>query len=128
MQRDDLDGKKIVIQGAGNAGLTMAQILQNQGAKIIAISDSRSAIHDEGGLDIEKITALKSQKKSLTEYKGAQQISQNDLLALECDVLIPAAMENQITQENVENIKAKLILELANGPTTPEADSILFER
>lgn len=123
---DTLQGKKVVIQWAGNAGLNMIELIEKTGAILIGTSDSRTAIYDESGLDISQIVALKSAKKSLTEYPWAKHISNSKLLELSCDILIPAALENQITSENAHKIQAKLILELANGPITPEADVVLF--
>ena len=137
LETNPLKWKKIVIQWAGNAGLNMIELIAKTGAILIATSDSHGGIHDETGLDITKIIELKKNKKSLTEYtfssppdKGGQGgfLSNAELLELECDILIPAALENQITGENAKNVKAKLIMELANWPITPEADTILFSR
>lgn len=124
---DNLAGKKVVVQGAGNAGLNMIELLQKTGAILIGTSDSHGGIYDESGLDIAQIVELKNNKKSLTEYKGGSQISNSELLELACDILIPAALENQITSDNVAKIRASLILELANGPITPDADVVLFQ-
>lgn len=126
-KNETLKDKKVVIQGAGNAGLNMIELLEKTGAILIGTSDSHGGIYDEAGLDIAQIVELKSHKKSLTEYKWGKQIKNSELLELECDILIPAALENQITSDNVKNIKAKLILELANGPITPDADVVLFQ-
>lgn len=117
---------KIVIQGFGNAGMNAAKILDKEGYKIIAASDSKSGVYDENGLDIDKLTEHKEKTGSVSGF-NAKEISNNELLELKCDVLIPAAIENQINKENAANIKAKVILELANGPTTPEADVVLFK-
>lgn len=95
---------------------------------MIGTSDSHGAIYDESGLDVSQIVGLKGDKKSLTEYTGGKQISNHELLELSCDILIPAALENQITSENADKIHAKLILELANGPITPDADTTLFSK
>lgn len=121
-----LKWKKVVIQGAGNAGLNMIELIAKTGAILIGTSDSHGAIYDEAGLDIARIVELKKEKKSLTEYKSGTQITNSALLELACDVLIPAALENQITSENADRVKARLIMELANGPITPDADTILF--
>jgi glutamate dehydrogenase/leucine dehydrogenase len=132
---DTLKGKKIVIQGAGNAGLNMIELIAKTGAILIGTSDSHGGIVDPDGLDIAQIVELKKNKKSLAEYtfssptdKGGQGgfVSNSELLELDCDILIPAALENQITSDNAQNIKAKLIIELANGPITPDADTVLF--
>lgn len=126
LYNDSIKGKKIAIEWAGNAGLTMASILSWMGAIIIAISDSKWAIYAEKGIDIEKIKILKWSKKSVIEYEGAKAIGDKDIFELPVDILIPAALENQITKENAEKVQAKYILELANGPTSPDADTILF--
>ncbi len=125
---ESLKWKKIVIQWAGNAGLNMIELIGKTGAILIATSDSHGAIYDQAGLDIAKIIELKKAKKSLTEYTWGTQITNTALLELDCDILIPAALENQITNENAKNVKATLIMELANGPITPEADTELFKR
>ncbi len=122
----NLAGKKVVIQGAGNAGLHMIDLVHKAGAILIGTSDSKTGIYDANGLDVDAIITLKENKKSLTEYTSGNKITNTELLELECDILIPAALENQITEENAKNIKASLILELANGPITPLADDILF--
>lgn len=127
-QKDNLKGKKIVIQWAGNAGLNMIELIEKMGAILIGTSDSHGGIYDAKGLDVKQIVKLKSEKKSLAEYKWGKQITNAELLELECDILIPAALENQITSDNAKNIKATLIMELANGPITPDADTILFKK
>ena len=116
----------VVIQGFGNAGEHAGEIWHNAGHKIIAVSDSRGAIVLESGLDPKAVLAHKKEKGSVLGFPGARDITNAELLALPCDVLIPAALENQITEENAGAVQAKVILELANGPTTPEADDVLF--
>ena len=106
----------------------MIELIEKSGAILIGTSDSHGGIYDANGLDIAQIVELKKNKKSLAQYTGAKQITNAELLELDCDILIPAALENQITSENVQNIKAKLILELANGPITPDADTVLFSK
>ena len=123
----DLKWKTVAIQGAWNAGLIMAELLIELWVKIIWISDSRWGIYNEKGLNIWEISKLKIQKKSVIDYADAEKIWPKKVLELECDILIPAALENQITEENAENIKAKYILELANWPIVTEADEILFK-
>lgn len=122
---DDIKAKKIIIQGAWNAWLTAAKILSGLGAVITWISDSKWGVYHESGLDIEKIAELKSQRKSVVEYRDAEVLEEREVLEKNCDILIPAALENQITVENAGKISAALVLELANGPITPEADDIL---
>ncbi len=126
----DLKGAKVVIQGFGNAGKFAFELAQNIGAKVIAISDSQGGVYSEEGLDLAKLDAAKTKTGSVQGYtdKGAKKISNDKLLELKADVLIPAAMENQITGRNADKINVPLLLELANGPVTPEADEILFER
>ncbi len=118
----------VVIQGFGNVGGNAAEILASHGHKIIALSDSKSAIVNENGLDIQALNEFKKSNKHIEGFPGSRTITNAELLELPCDVLIPAALENQITEKNANNIKAKLVLELANGPTTPEADDILLSR
>ncbi len=121
-------GARVVIQGFGNAGGHMAEILSTNGYIVIATSDSKGGIVKEDGIDVGLLNEYKKEHGQIGGFPGSTMITNEALLLLECDVLIPAALENQITEENANNIKAKLILELANGPTTPEADDILFGR
>ena len=109
---------------AGNVGGNAAEILENHGHKIIAISDSKGAIYKESGINIKELNAYKKANGQIAGFTDSKNISNSELLELECDVLIQSALENQITKENANNIKAKLVIELANGPTTPEADDI----
>lgn len=118
----------IVIQGFGNVGGNAAEILTENGHKIVAISDSKGAIQKEDGIDIKALNAYKKEHGQIKGFPGSKSITNEELLMLPCDVLIPAALENQITENNAKEIKSKIIVELANGPTTPEADDILFER
>ena len=119
---------KIVVQGFGNVGSNAAQIFINHGHTIIAISDSKGGIYNPNGLDIEKLLEYKKTTGALLGFPLSQNITNLELLELECDLLIPAAFENQITEKNANKIKTKVILELANGPITPEADEILFKK
>jgi glutamate dehydrogenase (NAD(P)+) len=129
LQKMKLKGAKVAIQGFGNAGKFAFEIATKlAGAKVVAISDSQGGVYDPKGLDYEKLNEVKEKTGSVQNYKGASRVSNDDLLELDCDVLIPAAIENQITKENADRIKAGMVLELANGPVTPEADKILFER
>jgi glutamate dehydrogenase/leucine dehydrogenase len=117
-----------VVQGYGNAGSIAAQLYAEQGARIIAVSDSRGAIYSVGGFDPDEALTHKKQTGSVVGLRGTEEISNEELLALECDILIPAALENQIRADNVDDVKARLIAEAANGPTTPAADRILAEK
>lgn len=118
----------VVIQGMGNVGGNAGHIFSANGHTVIAISDSKGGIYNEAGLDIKAVEQYKKEHKSLQGFPNAQMITNQQLLELKTDILIPAALENQITEKNAEAIKAKLVLELANGPTTPEADEILFKK
>jgi len=128
--RLDLKSLKIVVQGFGNVGGTIANLLYKHGCKVIAISDISTGIYCEDGLDIEKLLAWAKQGNLLKDYKNDKykHIGNEELLTLKCDVLIPAAIENQITEKNAEKIDCKIVLEGANGPTTPEADEVLFKK
>lgn len=119
---------KVAVQGFGNAGMNAARILDEEGYRIVAVSDSKSGICRPSGLEIKKVIEHKEKSGALKGFKGAKEISNEELLELECDVLVPAALENQITKSNAAKIKAKIILELANAPITPEADLILEKK
>ena len=125
-----LKGSSIVVQGFGNVGGTIAKILYEKGAKIIAISDISGGLYDNEGLNINKLSGWVDQNHLLKDYREENYkfIPNDKLLNIDCDVLIPAAIENQITLDNADNINCGIILEGANGPTTPEADKILKER
>lgn len=118
----------VVIQGFGNVGGNAAEILSHHGHTIIALSDSKGAIFKKDGIDIALLNQYKKEHGQISGFPGSISITNKELLELECDVLIPAALENQITETNANAIKAKMIMELANGPTTPEADDILYSR
>ncbi len=122
------DGAKIVIQGFGNVGGNAAEIFAKNGYKIIAVSDADGGVVKDDGFDIKALADWRKTNGKLSGFPGSRSVSNAELLELECDVLIPAALENQITSDNADKIKAKFILELANGPTTPEADEILYKK
>jgi glutamate dehydrogenase/leucine dehydrogenase len=122
------DSCDIAIQGFGNVGGNAAEIFSRHGHTIIALSDSKGAIVKEDGIDVAHLSAYKKEHGQIAGFPGSTSITNDELLTLKCDVLIPAALENQITERNANDIKAKLVMELANGPTTPEADDILFAR
>ncbi len=130
LKKLNLTNKRVVIQGFGNAGMTAAKLLKDQGFTIIGASDSRGAVYNEAGLNVEELCKLKDNRQSVTDIQdeNTKKISQEELLALDCDILVPAALENSITKDNADTIKAKVILELANGPTTAEADDILHQK
>ncbi len=124
----DLKRSTVAIQGFGNAGSIAATLITEQGARVIAVSDSIAAIHAPGGLDVARVIGWKSEHGTVKGFPGAQAMTNQELLEVECDILIPAALENQITADNAPRIKARVIAEAANGPTTPEADAILYDR
>ncbi len=119
---------RVVVQGSGNVGGIGALLLYREGYKIVSLSDMHGAIHDNEGLDVPAVLAWLEEHRSLTEYPDAAHLPNSEQLTLDCEVLIPAATENQITSNNVKDIKAKLIVEGANGPTTAWADKELEER
>ena len=123
----DLKGAKTVVQGYGNAGSIAARLISELGAVVIAVSDSGGGIHNPAGLDLKAVDAHKKKTGSVIGFAGATPVSNQAILEIPCDVLIPAALENQITAENAGRIKTKIVAEAANGPTTPEADEILFK-
>jgi len=124
-----LTGSRVVIQGFGNVGGAAAELLHKAGAKIIAVSSGAGGIFSESGLDIPAVKAYAAQnRRSVVGFPQSTPISNEDLLTLSCDVLIPAALENQITQENVDQIKAQFIAEAANGPVTLDANQVLEAR
>ncbi|HVA85253.1 MAG TPA: Glu/Leu/Phe/Val dehydrogenase, partial [Candidatus Saccharimonadales bacterium] len=124
----DLNGAKTVVQGFGNAGSIAAQLMVLEGAKVIGVSDSQGGIHNEAGLDIERVIGWKQEHGTVVGFPGATGVSNADILEIPCDVLIPAALENQITANHARRVNAKIVAEAANGPTTPEADAILYDR
>lgn len=124
----DPESSTVIVQGFGNAGATMAKILDHHGYKVVGVSDSGGGVWNENGLDIKELSKHKEETGRVSGFKNSENITNEELLELPCGVLIPSALENQITAENAGDIKAKMVLELANGPTTPEADSILESR
>lgn len=123
-----LDETTAVVQGFGNAGAVAARLLYEMGAKVVGVSDSSGGIYNPNGLDIHAVEAHKHETRSVVGFSEADTITNEELLELPCDILLPAAMEEQITSRNADRIQAKLIAEAANGPTTPEADRILYDR
>ncbi|MEM1618361.1 MAG: Glu/Leu/Phe/Val dehydrogenase [Desulfurococcaceae archaeon] len=126
-----LEGKTVAVHGFGNVGMYAAKYLAEWGATVVAVSDSKGYIYDPRGLDVEEVIRVKTETGSVVNYKkGDVKVSENhmELLELPVDILVPAAIENVITSENVNRVKAKIISEGANGPTTPEADRVLHEK
>ncbi len=123
-----LTEKSAAIQGFGNAGMNMAKLLVEKGFKIVAVSDSQGGIYNAEGLNLFEVIKAKERNGSVINYPAAEKISNEELLTLDCGVLIPAALSAVITAKNAGKIKARIVLELANGPTTPEADEILHQK
>jgi glutamate dehydrogenase/leucine dehydrogenase len=115
-------GARVAVQGFGNAGSVAAALLHGAGAKVIAVSDTKGCIFNEHGLDVPAVVAFKERTGSVTQFPESQKISAEQLLAIECEVLIPAALENAITGANASAVRARIVSEAANGPVTPEAD------
>ncbi len=124
----DINGATVAVQGFGNAGSVAAKVLEEMGAKIIAVSDSRGGIYCEAGLDVGAAIEHKADTGAVSGLEGCDEITNEELLALECDVLVPAALENAITADNADAVNAKIVAEAANGPTTPEAQAILDDK
>ena len=122
------EGIRVATQGFGNVGSVTAEILCEEGLNIVALSDSKGGIYNPKGLDPHQVLAHKRESGSVIEFKGADFVTNEELLRLDCDVLIPAALENQITRVNADKIQARAVVEGANGPTTPDADEILEEK
>ena len=124
----ELEGATVAVQGYGNAGQFAHKLVTEMfGCKVVAVSDSRGGIYNPDGLDFGAVTAHKKNTRSVVNFAGTKNISNEELLELDVDILVPAALENQIGDWNAANIKAKIVAELANGPTTPEADDILHK-
>lgn len=124
-----LDGKKVIVQGLGNVGYHAAKFLQEGGALIVGLAEYEGAIYNSKGLDVDEVMKHRKRNKSILNFKDARNIKQTaKALELECDILIPAALENQITAQNAGKIKAKIIVEAANGPVTPIAEEILLKK
>lgn len=122
------DEATVAIQGFGNVGAISAQLLSEKGAKVVAVSDSRGGILNKDGIDIGKVLEYKDKTGSVVGFEGTEELDTKQVLEVECDVLVPAALGNQITEKNAGDIKAKMVAEAANGPTTPDADKILSDR
>ncbi|MEP6913982.1 MAG: Glu/Leu/Phe/Val dehydrogenase, partial [bacterium] len=125
VQGMDLNGARVAIHGFGNAGANISHMVAADGAKVVAICDSKVGLYAESGIDIQEALRHKKQTSSLAGLPGVKEIARDDVLTVDCDILLPAALENAITLKNVGQVKAKIIAELANGPTTPGADRVL---
>ncbi len=124
----DFRGTRVAIQGFGNVGSHMAKYCFDQGAKVIAVSDVNGGIYNENGIDIPKLVKQVKETRTVVDFPGTDPIDNEQLLEIDCDMLVPAALENVITEDNAHKIKAKTVIELANGPTSQEADEILYDR
>jgi len=124
----NLNGARVAVQGYGNAGSIAARLLHEDGAKIIAVSDTKGGIFNPKGFDPVEVLKFKEKTGSVVGFKDTDPITNADVLTLDCDILVPAALENQINLENANQIKARIVAEAANGPVTPGADRILFEK
>jgi glutamate dehydrogenase/leucine dehydrogenase len=122
----NMKGATVAVQGFGNAGQFASQLVAEQGAKVIAASDSKGGVYSNAGIDIAALRKHKEKTGSVVGFSGTKSISNEEVLEADCTILIPAALENQITGKNAGKVKAKLVAEAANGPTTPEADDILY--
>lgn len=123
----DMNTTTVAVQGFGNAGQFASQLVAEQGAKIVAVSDSKGAIYNKNGIDVVALRNHKAKTGSIVGFADMRSISNEELIETDCTILIPAALENQITGKNASKVKAKIVAEAANGPTTPEADDILFK-
>ena len=123
-----LKGARVSIQGYGNVARPIAKYLYELGCKIVAVSDSTGGVYNPEGMHPVKLAKFKTKTRSVKGFPGSKEISTIDPITVNCDILIPAALENQITEKNASKVQAKLIVEEANGPTTPEADKILYEK
>jgi glutamate dehydrogenase/leucine dehydrogenase len=122
-----LKGARVVVQGFGNAGSIAANLFHSAGGKVLAVSDTRGCIYNAKGLDVPAVMAFKERTGTVVGFPGAELIKPEQLLALECEILVPAALENAITGENAHTIHARIVAEAANGPVTPEADRVLVK-
>jgi glutamate dehydrogenase/leucine dehydrogenase len=124
----DLGQATVAVQGFGNAGLWAARLFQDAGATVVAVSDSGGGVHDPDGLDVGRVAAHKKETGTVADYPEATPLAPREVLTLPCDILVPAALENQITAGNAAEVEARMVVEAANGPTTPAADTVLQER
>ncbi|MDE2092785.1 MAG: Glu/Leu/Phe/Val dehydrogenase [Burkholderiales bacterium] len=127
-RHEKLEGQRVVLQGFGNVGSYFADSVRHHGVKLIAIGDAFGAVTSEAGIDVERALAWAGEHGTIKDLPGTNEIDPAGLLELDCDILVPAALENQITDRNAHNIKAAIVAEAANGPTTPEADRILADK
>jgi glutamate dehydrogenase (NAD(P)+) len=123
-----VEGQRVAVQGFGNVGSYLAKFIAQDGAKVVAVSDSHGGLYNANGIDVEAAIAHKQETGTLEDLRGAERITNEELIVLDCDVLAPCALEQVITADNADQVKAKVVCEGANGPTTPAADEILQDR
>jgi len=123
-----LEGSAVAVQGFGTVGWNVAKLLDEMGCRVVAVSDSKGGIYNSKGINPTAVFEHKEKEGSVVGFDGGDGVSNEELLELECDILVPAALENQITETNAADVKARLLVEAANGPTTPKADKILHEK
>jgi glutamate dehydrogenase (NAD(P)+) len=124
----DREQTRVVIQGFGNVGSNAARLMHRRGYKIVGVSTSKSGVYNRNGIDVEVLSRYHQDHRTLAGFPGADESNSEELLVADCDILIPAAVENQITTRNADRVKAKILCEGANGPTTAEADDILTDK
>jgi glutamate dehydrogenase (NAD(P)+) len=124
----DIAAARVAIQGAGNVGATIARLLDEMSATVVAMSDSRGGVFHRAGLPVSEVLAHKARTGTVSDFPEADRVTNEELIELPCDILVPAAIESQITPKNADRVQARIIGEAANGPTTPEADRALFDR
>ncbi|MCX7251308.1 MAG: glutamate dehydrogenase, partial [Burkholderiales bacterium] len=124
----ELKGARVAVQGFGNVGGVAARLFAEAGARVVAVQDHAGTVYQDSGLDLTALQAHVQRQGSVLDFPGAQAVSQDSFWDVDCDILIPAALEQQITASNAHRIRARLVIEGANGPTTPQADDILHER
>ena len=122
-----LKGARVAVQGFGNAGANIARLVAEDGARVVAACDSKAGVYCDSGLDVAEALKHKAATKSLAGLRGAKEVAPDHIAEVDCDILLPSALENAITLKNVDKVKAKIIAELANGPTTPGADRVLAD-
>src|SRR5262249_6487783 len=124
----DITGARVAVQGFGNVGSISAKLLAAAGAKIVAVTDWKGGVYNSNGLDVPALIEYLRRERTVAGYAEADPLTNDQLFTLDVDVLIPAALENQITRENAPTIRAKVVVEGANGPTTPEANDLMHQR
>jgi glutamate dehydrogenase (NAD(P)+) len=125
VMKKPLRGATVAVQGYGHAGAVTARLLSDEGVRVVALSDSRGGIHQGRGLDPRQVSEHKQRTGSVVGFKGAERITNEELIEVKCDVLVPSALENQITLKNAARVRARVVAEVASGPTTPGADRVL---